>query len=125
MTTLTATFTDYSYNSEARLKKDRWSTVVVEDQLYPVSVKFNREERTLYVRRKDIESAGDRSNATAMLRTETGEAAFGFWQHGYTGSATHREILEVWVQGRRLIEICNYQNGRKKDSKKYLKSINA
>lgn len=122
--TQTATFTDHEATWVEPTRKNGarklvWTKVEVIDTLTPISISFGCVSKTFYLRGKEISN----NHKTLFLYTENGEIARGSWKHGHEGSLIHNEPLEIWGENRKLIQACNYQNGRVKDSRKYLLSI--
>jgi hypothetical protein len=126
----TATFKDYErYEIKAatakRSAKYGYRPIEVIEEIHPVNVSFRGKSYLFYLRNRDVieYNKTQRSNMIAELYHEDGAAVKAAWRHGWTGGKMHTERLEIWMDGRRLIEVCNYQNGRVKDSKKYLIQI--
>lgn len=120
--TLIAKFTDSTLTYEPSTRKNGrpkpvWGSVEVEDTLHPVNVEFHGKSYTFYTRGKHAKDRFPR------LYHADGTPAKGIWRHGYTGSKIHEEGLEYSAETGRLMTIVNYQNGRVKDSKKYLLGI--
>lgn len=121
---LTATFNDYNpvpiqpKRKNGIIKYD-WQTIEVLDTLHPVTVKHHNGLYNFYIRGKDL----DNKNRFPALYHADGSVACGIWRHGRTGGKAHEERLEYSAELGKLIEVTNYQNGRVKDSKKYLISI--
>lgn len=95
------------------------------EELHPVGVKFNGKIYQFYLRDKDIKDfeRTARGNMGANLYHEDGTIVYGIWKHGRYGSHLHEEPLKIWMSSRNLQEHAVYQNGRSKDSYKYLLSI--
>lgn len=85
-----------------------------------VNVTYDGKIFTAYVIKEDLESSIGR---TVRLYNENGESMTGLWKHGRQGDMIHKEGLEILKEGGKLIETTTYQNGRVKDSYKYLVGI--
>lgn len=122
--TITATFKqNIPVRVEPKRKNGRvtydWQCVQVVDTLHPIIVKHGSKLYNLYLRGRDVES----KERFPFLYHHDGSIAKGIWRHGWTGGKAHEEPLEYSGTLKKLIEVTNYQNGRVKDSKKYLISI--
>jgi len=130
MARITAVFKDYKHTSVPATRKNgrpksAWTIVEVEDELLPIIVTFDRHNVTYYMRKSELDYANNqsRTNASLYLYHKDGSIAYGNWRHGRHGSKIHKDALRIWWQTKKLIVQDIYQNGRAKDSYKYLLSL--
>lgn len=121
----TATFLDINITVVKSTRKNgrdkcNWEHVEVVDNIHPVRVIFAGVEKTYYMREKDMAYAEKYRITSVNLYDGNGNTAMGMWQHGRFGMILHPGRLSVWLESRQIIEAETYQNGRVKDSNKYL-----
>jgi hypothetical protein len=118
-----------------RVSKTRYDyvhrVVATEQECVEITARYFSREVVFYITMKDFKRYHDTKNGSqcaadveVAIYNEKGERIMGNWQHGYSGTKIHVEAVRWDLKHQDFIWRTWYQDGRVKDSYKYLRSIN-